>query len=815
MSDDGFSRRAILKGAGVAGVASITGLAGCANVDGQAAPGNATVRTDQGHDDDHGHDRCPPVEYVLNSGYDQVDENTLAPGADDDDWDVIGDEKNGPGSVPRDADVVGDSQWPAPYQDSQWISFEPDRGRTLPAEDTLYEYQYCFCLNEGFQEPELELAVQADDQVDDIRLNGISLPFSGDGNFQGPGIEETWSHRRYFEPGENCLTIVVRDTEQVISGLNVAGRMRAENADCDCGCAACDLAVEKTHADQFAFGETGTYEIEVCNVGDGECERAVVVEDELPDGVTFAGASGNGWQASASGGTITATHANPNGLDPGECLPVLTVDVEIAPITEFPTDSELLRNCADLLGSDETAANDTDCDEIRCLEGEYLVPGGVDDQFGGGNAEPTAPSEGLQERIQLPIREFDEAGTNAPFAHTFDVPQPPLAGEICEAELSFRARPDGANDTNDFISLGRWHDDGTKDDDYSWGQSMGDRATPGVFPVTWSANETGAHETTLDLSDLTNHDEPNTDLRPFLQQYGRLDVMIHDDTAVDYMHLEVTYCCGDEHCSLSIEKTAHGEFEFGDTGTYRIQVCNDGEESCDVGPLRVTDELPDGVSPVQIDGNGWTVTQNGQTVVAEHPNANGLAPGDCLPPIEIEVEIDPEDEWPHDRPVVRNCADLDVPEHDEVLTDCVTTEIGDGDPDPQPCELTLEKRTHGEFHYGDTGVYVLQVCNETETECPATVEVRDHLPDGMEPVDVTGQGWTTTVAGGGGTVIGKHAGGLGPGDCLPPLYIEVAIPPVDEYPGGSDAARNCAQVISDDQVVAEDCVEHPIFQEDR
>ncbi|AFK21076.1 DUF11 domain-containing protein (plasmid) [Haloferax mediterranei ATCC 33500] len=666
MSDDDLTRRRVLQGIGITGVVGVTGYGQVTN---GTHFGNATVRTEREvPEDDHG-DRCPPVEYNLNTGYDQTDDELIPAGSKDDDWDVTGDEKNGAGTVPRDADVVGSNSWPTTFQDSQWISFEPDSGRRLPEEDTQYEYTYCFCLNEGYRNPELTLTLQADDLVEDIRLNGNPLPFSGDGDFQGAPIEETYTSRRYFQPGENCLTVVVRDTQQVVSGVNLVGQMRAENADCDCGCGGCDLSVEKHHEGQFAFGETGTYVVEVCNDGDGECTRAAVVEDELPDGVAFASASGNDWRVSVDNGTITAVHPNPGGLAPGECLPPLVVEVEIAPFEEFPTDIELLRNCADLLGSDEDAANDTGCDEIRCLEGKHAVQGGADDEFAGGNTEATSPSQGLQERIDLPIRDFDESGINKPFAHTFEVPQPPLAGDICEATLSFRARPNGANDNNDFLSLGLWHDDGTKDEEYSWSQSMGERNTPGIFPVQWSENQTGAHETTLDLSDLYNHSQPNADLVSYLRQHGRLDVMIHDDTEVDYMDLAVTYCCGDgtEECTLSVEKTVEEPFRLGDTGTYVIEVCNDGEVPCEEGPINVTDELPDGITLARAGGNGWGISQRNGTLVAEHPNTDGLEPGECLPALYIEVEV-PEEYPATDE--IRNCVRLFVDDR-ATAEDCV------------------------------------------------------------------------------------------------------------------------------------------------
>jgi uncharacterized repeat protein (TIGR01451 family) len=641
MSDE-LSRRRLLQGLGAAGA---TGLAGCAGPDATDTIGDATVRTDDGADAP-----CPPVEYVLNTGHDQSAGTAIQPGTPDDDWDVTGDEKNGPGSVPRDATVVDSAGWPSPFADSRWISIGPDSGSPLPVAPSQYEYTYCFCLNEGFRKPELSLRLQADDRVDDIRLNGHSLPFAGDGAFQGQPIEETYTDPDYFEAGENCLTVVVRDQHRVITGLNLVGRMRAANADCGCGC---DLALTKRHRGQFEFGETGTYVIEVCNDGETDCDRAAVVEDALPDGVTFAGAAGNGWSASTGSGPLTFTHPNPGGLAPGDCLPPLLVRVEIPPMEEL-RETAVLRNCAWLRGGDADPTDDRDCDEVGCVEGERVMQAGAEDDYDTANPEPADPSDGLLAKTTAPFRDFDEGGSNRHFGHTFtDLRQTPLAGEICEAELELCLRPSGSSlDVNDRLLLGVWDDDGNRID--GWGRNLGNHdGSPGLFDTQWDAGSTGERCVTLDLSALPEADGSTTDILPLLRQHDRLSVYAQDDTAVDFARLRLRFCCDDDGgCDLGIEKRARGEFEAGGTGRYVVRVCNEGETPCEA-PVEVTDRLPDGVELQAAEGDGWDVTASGGVVTAEHPNP-GLAPGDCLPPLLVEVAI-PRD-YPHDR--LRNCARL-------------------------------------------------------------------------------------------------------------------------------------------------------------
>ncbi|OYR79696.1 hypothetical protein DJ72_13675, partial [Halorubrum distributum] len=74
---------------------------------------------------------------------------------------------------------------------------------------------------------------------------------------------------------------------------------------------------------------------------------------------SFVSASGSGWNASASGGTVTATHPNSGGLSAGQCLPTLVLTVAVAPVDQFPGGSDGVQNCAQL--SADGAFVDEDC----------------------------------------------------------------------------------------------------------------------------------------------------------------------------------------------------------------------------------------------------------------------------------------------------------------------------------------------------------------------------------------------------------------------------------------------------------------------
>ena len=56
-----------------------------------------------------------------------------------------------------------------------------------------------------------------------------------------------------------------------------------------------DLAIAKSHTGNFQIGTQGTYFVTVTNVGTGQVNGSVVVNDTLPNGLAPVQASGPGW----------------------------------------------------------------------------------------------------------------------------------------------------------------------------------------------------------------------------------------------------------------------------------------------------------------------------------------------------------------------------------------------------------------------------------------------------------------------------------------------------------------------------------------
>lgn len=89
---------------------------------------------------------------------------------------------------------------------------------------------------------------------------------------------------------------------------------------------------------------------------------------------------------------------------------------------------------------------------------------------------------------------------------------------------------------------------------------------------------------------------------------------------------------------LSISKTHNGEFTVGQQGVYTLQVHNEATGGPTLGPITVTDTLPDGLVYVSALGTDWVCSATGQIVTCNY-GAGPVAPGTLLPPITLTVDV--------------------------------------------------------------------------------------------------------------------------------------------------------------------------------
>lgn len=168
---------------------------------------------------------CPRTDLTLSLGTGVDDNNNLIPiNSDDDNWVVTVDGSGG--TVPRPATVVFPHPFWVAFPGTQWVSadyFGPNG---------TYVYEYCFCLDDRFRNPLLSLQVRVDDEGE-VYLNGNLLGTCAGVSDPNPPVLST-SNPAFFQSGQNCITVVVRNTGGAPTGINMTGTVTADDGKCCC-----------------------------------------------------------------------------------------------------------------------------------------------------------------------------------------------------------------------------------------------------------------------------------------------------------------------------------------------------------------------------------------------------------------------------------------------------------------------------------------------------------------------------------------------------------------------------------------------------
>jgi len=159
--------------------------------------------------------------------------------------------------------------------------------------------------------------------------------------------------------------------------------------------------------------------------------------------------------------------------------------------------------------------------------------GGVADGFGNGTESPN-PSSGAQLFVKNnyaydEIRDYDDFRIDRQFVDSFSFGE----GNIIGATVEIRVLSQGGGASNDGISFEFFDSSGVTDSNNYWHSRF---SSLGV--------QVGQkHTLSFDLGNLydTGHPANNMNLLSALNTYKFLDVRVQDDTAVDYIKLDVTY----------------------------------------------------------------------------------------------------------------------------------------------------------------------------------------------------------------------------------------------------------------------------------
>lgn len=175
--------------------------------------------------------RNPPadLEIRLDTGFDEAAGALLPRGAADPDWTVVD------ADPPAAAKVVVQpvAAWATPLPDSAWISIQPQRGSSVPGLDRP-QFERCFCLGAAAGEVVFDLALYADDEAT-VLLNGQTIAGPGGGFSAASRFDVEYSETLgsgLLQVGENCLTVEVDDRGGFVTGLDLAGTIRAARGVC-------------------------------------------------------------------------------------------------------------------------------------------------------------------------------------------------------------------------------------------------------------------------------------------------------------------------------------------------------------------------------------------------------------------------------------------------------------------------------------------------------------------------------------------------------------------------------------------------------
>jgi len=178
---------------------------------------------------------------------------------------------------------------------------------------------------------------------------------------------------------------------------------------------------------------------------------------------------------------------------------------------------------------------------------------------------------------------------------------------------------------------------------------------------------------------------------------------------------------------LAITKSHAGELAVGRQTTYTLDVTNNGPTT-DPGPVTVVDTLPTGLSFVSATGTDWTCSANGQVITCTLAGTLAVA---AQTSISLVVNV-----LPAAYPSVTNVATVSSPSKDSNPDNNVATDPGPVTPDVR---LTVQKRL--ESLVDTTATFVITGTNEGTNATTESFDLVDDLPEGLEFVSASGEGF--------------------------------------------------------------------------
>ena len=466
------------------------------------------------------------------------------------------------------------------------------------------------------------------------------------------------------------------------------------------------LTIDKHHDEKtepWVVGQKGTFLVTVGNTGPSGEYGPIIVNDELPVGVTFDSAKGDGWVCQlltgvglGVNGTVKCIADRPVTLDAktamlaaGDKLTDITIVVNVTPDAApkvWPS-TNTIENTADVHGATDPDKH-SDTDKV-----------------------PVLPIADLQ-IIKTHVGDTFQVGDLGTFTLTIKNNGPNLAaGKIVVTDpLPSGLTYDSATGTgwtcsSDVNKLIVTCDHA---DQMKAGEESAITLKVNVLPAAY-ASEGHIIVNTATVKTPTKDPEPK------------------NDTSTDKVPSKPLV-------DLTITKTHVGDFTVGLPGTFTVTVTNLGPNPHPDDPITVVDTLPVGLTFVSAAGDGWKCTNAAAVVTCIH--AGPLLKDASLPVITLVVKTGPEAEGG-----VINKAHVSTS-----VKESKTTNNDASDPIKivPVANLVLTKTLLGALVVGATAQWELTLKNEgpSPAENPS---VTDPMPPELEAVSAVGDGFACTV----------------------------------------------------------------------
>lgn len=444
-----------------------------------------------------------------------------------------------------------------------------------------------------------------------------------------------------------------------------------------------DLQITKSHTGTAVAGRALDFELAVTNAGPSDELGEVSVSDELPAGMAYRSATGDGWTCSANDQLVDCTR---DGLAAG-ATSTITLQVELASDAGPGT----IGNTATVSGvaPDSDPTNNTGSDQVEVVDTANLqvTKTAVDSTVTAGKAA-----------------EFDITVTNL---------GPSDADDVELTELL----PDGMTLVSITPESGWVCVDGSCT---IAGLAAGDSAE---FTVKAKVASSVADGSELANTATVSTSTPESD-----------DTDNSDTAAVSVQAI----------ADLSLTKShPDGVVLAGEPVTFTIAVANAGPSDA-VGPLQVSDLLPAGMT-YQSAGEPWQCeTARDDLQQVSCTLADGVAAGESAPDLEltalVKSTLDPEVVA---QAGLTNFASVSSPTTDAVSEnneDTDTVEIGFS------ADLGVSKVHEDPVRIGDDLWFTIEVTNHGPSLAREVI-VTDIVPDGLQLVSAEADGWTCAIAG--------------------------------------------------------------------